>query len=58
MLFFAETIKNVIIYLYIKLVARKRRRDYSLSEPNYHTNKLFTENLLVAEMKKIKNTYE
>ena len=58
MLFFAETIKNVSIYLYIKLVTRKRRRDYSLSEPNYHTNKLFTENLLVVEMKKIKNTYE
>ena len=29
-----------------------KRRNYVGSEPNYHTTKLFTENLLAIEMKK------
>ena len=37
----------------IKLVTTKRRRNYLLSEPNYHTTKFFTENLLAIEMTKI-----
>ena len=36
----------------IKLVATERRRNYLVSEPNYHTTKFFTENLLAIEMKK------
>ena len=36
----------------IKLVTTERRRNYLVSEPNYHTTKLFTENLLAIEMKK------
>ena len=34
-----------------KLVTRERRRNYLVSEPNYHTTKLFTEYLLAIEMK-------
>ena len=36
----------------IKLVATLRRRDYLLSEPNYHTTKFFTENVSAIVMKK------
>ena len=38
-------------FLDIKLVATERR-SYLISEPNYHTTKSFTENLLAIEMKK------
>ena len=38
----------------IKLVATEKRRNYLLSEPNYHTTKLFSENLLALETKKKK----
>ena len=37
----------------IKIVTTGRRRNYLVSEPNYHTTKFFTENLLTIEMKKI-----
>ena len=36
----------------IKLATTERRRNYSVSEPNFHTTKLFTESLLTIEMKK------
>ena len=36
----------------IKLVTTKRKRNYLVSEPNEHTTKLFTWNLLAIEMKK------
>ena len=36
----------------IKLVTTERRSNYLVSEPNYHTTKFFTENLLAIEMKK------
>ena len=36
----------------IKLVTTEKRRNYLVSEPNYLTTKLFTENLLAIEMKK------
>ena len=39
-------------YRDIKLVATESRRNYLVSEPNYHTIKFFTENLLAIEMKK------
>ena len=39
---------------HIKLVTTGRRRNYLGSEPNYHTTKLFTEDLLAIEMKKKK----
>ena len=31
---------------------QKKRRDYLVSEPNYHTTKLFTENVLAIGMEK------
>ena len=38
----------------IKLVSTEKRRDYLVSEPNYHTIKFFTGHLLAMEMKKKK----
>ena len=38
----------------IKLAATEARRNDLVSEPEYHTTKLFSENLLAIEMKKIK----
>ena len=37
---------------YIKLATTERKRNYVVSEPNYHTTKFFTEDLLAIEMKK------
>ena len=44
--------KNVRKHRNIKLVRRERRNNYLVSEPNYHTTKFFTENLLAIEMRK------
>ena len=49
---FGKTIENVRKHRDIKLVTTERRRNYLVSEPNYHTRKFFTENLLAIEMKK------
>ena len=38
----------------IKLVTTEERRIKLVSEPNYHTTKQFSENLLAIEMKKAK----
>ena len=48
-----KTMENVRKYRNIKLVTTERRRNYLILEPNYHTTKFFTENLLAIEMKKI-----
>ena len=37
----------------IKLVTTKRRRNYLVSEPSYHTTRFFTEHLLAIEIKKL-----
>ena len=47
-----KTIKNVRKDRDIKLATTERRRNYLVSEPNYHTTKFLTENLLAIEMKK------
>ena len=44
--------KNVRKYRDIKLLTTERRRNYLVSEPNYHTTKFLTENLLAIEMRK------
>ena len=44
--------ENVRKHRDIKLVTTERRRNYIVSEPNYHTAQCFTENLLVLEMRK------
>ena len=49
---FRKTMENVRKHRDIKLVTTERRRDYFVSEPNYHTTKFFTETLLAIEMKK------
>ena len=36
----------------IKLVTTEKRRNYLASEPNYHTTKFFTENVLAREMRR------
>ena len=49
---FRKTMKNVRKHRDIKLLITERRRDYSVSEPSYHTRKFLTEHLLATEMKK------
>ena len=51
---FEETMENVRKHRNIKLVTTDKRRNQLVSEPNYHTTKRFSENLLVIEMKKTK----
>ena len=51
---FGKAMENVRKHRDIKLVTTERRRNYLVSEPNYHTTKFFTENLLAIEMKKLK----
>ena len=51
---FGMTMEKVRKHRYIKLVTKDKRRNQLLSEPTYHTIKLFSENLLAIEMKKIK----
>ena len=48
--------ENVRKHKGIKPVTTERRRNYLVLEPNYHTTKFFTENLLAIEMKKKKKT--
>ena len=40
---FGKTMKNVRKHRDIKLVTTKRRSNYLVSEPNYHTTKFYTE---------------
>ena len=40
----------------IKLVITEKRRNYLVSEPNYHNTKFFLENLLAIEMSKLQHT--
>ena len=50
---FRKTMENVRKHTDTKLVTTERRRNYLVSEPNFHTKTFFTENLLAMEMKKI-----
>ena len=54
---FGKTRKSVRKHRDIKLVPTERRRNYCVSEPNYHTTKFFTEHLLAIDMKK-SQTYD
>ena len=51
---FGKTMENVRKHRDIKLVATEERSNEWVSEPNYHTTKYFSENLLAIEMKKTK----
>ena len=50
---FAKTMENEGKHRDIKLVTTERRSNCLVPKPNYHTAKLFTEYLLVIEIKKI-----
>ena len=45
--------QNVRKHRDIKLLRTEARRNYLVSEPNYHTTKLFPENVLTIEIKKL-----
>ena len=52
---FGKTMENIRKHRAIKSVTNDKRRNQLVSEPNYHTTKWFSEDLLLAiEMKKIK----
>ena len=68
MQFLQKNMENVRKHRDIKLATTEKRRNYLVSEPNYHTTKFFTGNVLATEIKKIttknqkkttnRNTYE
>ena len=49
---FVKTMENMRKHKDIKLVPTEKRRNYLVSEQNYHTTKFFMDNLLAIEMKK------
>ena len=49
---FGKTMENVRKHKNIKLVTTERRRNYLVSEQNYHSTKFFAENILAIEMRK------
>ena len=49
---FEKTIGNVRKHRDIKLVTIETRRNYLVSEPNFHTTKFFTEIVLAIQTKK------
>ena len=51
---FRKTTENIRKDRDIKLVTTDKRRNQLVSEPNYHTTKWFSKNLLAIQMKKIK----
>ena len=51
---FGKTMENVRKHRDIKLVTTDKRRNQLASEPNYHTIKCFSENLMAIEMKTTK----
>ena len=51
---FGKTMENVRKHRNIKLVRTDNKRNKLVSEPNYHTMKLISDNLAIIEMKKVK----
>ena len=51
---FGKTMENVRNHRNIKLLTTDENRSKLVSEPNYHTTKHFSENLLAVEMKRQK----
>ena len=49
---FGKTMENVRKHRNIKLVTKERRRNYLVSEPNYHTTKYLAKELLATEIRK------
>ena len=46
-----KAIQNMRKHKNIKFVTTKRRRNYLVSEPNYHITKFFKEKILTIEIK-------
>ena len=55
---FGKTTNYVKKHRDIKLVTTNKRINQLVSEPNYHTTKFFSVNLLAIEMKKNRSTNE
>ena len=49
---YGKTIENGRKHRDIKLVTAEGRRNYLVSEPNYHSTKFFIESMLAIEMRK------
>ena len=49
---FGKTMENVRNHRDIKLVTTNKQRNKFVSEPNYHTTKQISKDLLIMEMKK------
>ena len=50
---FGKTMENIRKHRDIKLVTSHKRRSILVSEPNYHTSKHMSEDLMIIEMKKV-----
>ena len=50
---FGETMENVRNHRDIKLVTSDKRRSILASEPNYHSSKCISKDLMIMEMKKV-----
>ena len=51
--FFGKTMENVRNYRDIKIVTTDKRRSILVSEPNYHSTKYISKDLLIIEIKKV-----
>ena len=51
---FGKTMETVRKHRHIKFVTTERRRNYLVSEANYHNRKFMAENILAIEVKKLK----
>ena len=49
---FGKTMENVRNYRDIRIVTTDKRRSIPASEPNYHSTKYISKDLLIMEMKK------
>ena len=49
---YRKAMENVRKYRDIRLVTTERRKNYLVSEPNFHPTKVFTEELLAIEINK------
>ena len=56
MQFSRKNMEDVRKHRDIKLITAEKRRNYLVSEPNYHTTKFCTKISLAIEMKKLKYT--
>ena len=51
--FYGKTFENVRNHRDIRIVTLNRKRSMFVSEPNYHSTKYISKDLLIMEMKKV-----